>query len=101
MGSGCSSMRQVGYDWDARKDGRQWGATGQWDEVVEARVLGHEAGGLERIGCSGLDVRSATGGVEGKAESTRVTGNHVKTVHSLDRGREGLTTDKGNIDLIK
>ena len=58
-------------------------------------------GGPKRTGCSGWDAGSAAGGAKGWAESTRVTENHVEIVDSPDRGREGLTTDKGNIDSIK
>ena len=58
-------------------------------------------GGLERTGCSTWDVRSATRGAKGEAESKRVIGNHVETMESSDRGKEGLTTNKGNIYSIK
>ena len=34
------------------------------------------------------------------AESIRVTRNHVEMVDSLDRGRDGWTLDKGNMDSI-
>ena len=57
--------------------------------------------GLERTGCSTWDVRSAARGAEGGAESKRVTGNHVETMESSDQGKEGLTTNKGNIYSIK
>ena len=55
-------------------------------------MLGHEAsrhwqGGPKRTGCSRWDAGFATMGVEGGAELTRVTENHVETVGSLDRGR--------------
>ena len=68
-----------------------------------AQALGKStiAGGLERTRCSGWDVGSAARVVEGGVESMRVTGNLVETVGSSNRGRKGLTPDKGNIDSIK
>ena len=57
--------------------------------------------GPERSKCSGLDTRSTVGGAEGGAELARVTRNHVGTVDSSDRGTEGLTTNKENINSIK
>ena len=35
------------------------------------------------------------------AESIRVTRNHVEMVDSIDRGRDGWTLDKGNMDSTK
>ena len=58
-------------------------------------------GGLERTECSGWDARFVVEGAEGKVESMRVTRNHVEIMDSSDRGREGLTTDKGTIYSIK
>ena len=53
--------------------------------------------GPKRTECLGWVAKS----VEGEAESTRVTENHVETMDSSDRGIEGLTIVKRNIDLIK
>ena len=58
----------------------------QWDRVVGARVLGRlaMARGLERTRHSKLDVRSTVKGFEGRAQSTRVTENHVETMDSTE-----------------
>ena len=53
------------------------------------------ARGPKRTICSRLDAGSTTEVAEGGAVLTRVTGNHVETIDSSDRGREGLITDKG------
>ena len=78
----------------------------QCDGSVEARVLRHESGrllleGPRGLGAQGFDAGSTTGGDEGGAKSTRVTENHVETTDSSDRGRERLTSNKGNVDSIK
>ena len=71
---------------------RGWSAVGRYEQCdgsVEARVLKHEAGwlwleGPRGLGAQGLDAGSTTGGVEGKAESTRVIENYVETTDSSD-----------------
>ena len=78
----------------------------QWDGAVGALVLEHEAGWLWQGGPRGPN---AQGGMQDPqlrmlkmgVEATRVIENHVETVDSSYRGREELTTDKGNIDSIK
>ena len=55
--------------------------------AVRARVLRQGTSLLGFWGLRELDAGSAVKGAEGVAESMRLTGNHVETVDSYDRGR--------------
>ena len=48
-----------------------------------------------------IGVGSATKDVGGVAESTRVIGNYLEMVDSVDRERDGWTLDKGKMDSTK